>query len=59
MDDKYNEVIDYFGQLYKHEHLNEMKAEEDTVSGTIQPPKHTNSDHTEAIRQSSEITKDK
>ena len=47
-DDKLNELIDHFAQVLKQECFNERER---TVSRTIQPPKHTNSEHNEAIGQ--------
>ena len=59
-DDKLNEYIDCFAQLHKHEHFNEMKmGRRDRELRTIQPPRQTNAEHTEAVRQSSNRTKEK
>ena len=57
---KLNELLDHLILLHNDEYFNEMEmAGKDTVPGTIQQPKHMNAEHTRAIRQYGDRTKDK
>ena len=52
--DKFNELIDHFAQLHKHEHPNEMETERMNLMANtckIQPPRHTSIEHSDTIRQ--------
>ena len=52
-DDKFDKHIDLFAQLYQYKHSIEMDMErKDTMANTniMQPPRHTNLEHSETIR---------